>query len=658
MKQGNIMQRLVLLAAIPLIALIFSSGMMILDSVARYRNAAAADSILAVAVAAGNLIHPMQVERGMTAGFIQSKGQKFSDTLPVARSNTDKQLLVCKSQLAGIDAEAMPGLKKTIAEAQLDGLNEIRAQATQFSIPVAESTAFFTKNISNLLNLMSAAAEYNQDPAIGKKLLTYLAFLKAKENAGQERALSVAVYVANQAEPAQFQAILSRIHKQEAYLDTFMKSANLQEQAALKAVLDNEAGREVQHMRNILVEHALQGGFNIDPATWFKVSTDKINGLHEVEQLLANNIKADVLRQLAASRMQLWTQFILALLAIVTAILVSIWVARSISRPLKTVVEALEYAVVHQDFTRSMPVDGLQETARVGQAFNALLGKFRDIIARTNISSAGIAESSSILAASSLQLSKSSTVQSEAAASVAAAVEQISASVGETAANARSAAGEVEKSGTDTSEVLEMMAAAVKNVNAIAALIHASDASVTELDDRSRKIGGIIQVIKDVADQTNLLALNAAIEAARAGEQGRGFAVVADEVRKLAERTAAATSEIATLIGDIQKHIQVTVNGMQQADTQISESLVLVDRTEVALHRISDETRMVAGNVQCISDAIREQDDAIRQVVINVEKIAQMAQQNSAATASSKDTAFQLDKLSVELKDSVARFKV
>ena len=118
---------------------------------------------------------------------------------------------------------------------------------------------------------------------------------------------------------------------------------------------------------------------------------------------------------------------------------------------------------------------------------------------------------------------------------------------------------------------------------------------------------------------------------------------MADEVRKLAERTSKATTEIASLIGDIQNHIGETVTGMQQANTQVAESLELVGRTESALHRIGDDSREVAGNVQSIVDAVREQDAAIQQVAANVEKIAQMAEENSAAAASNSDTAIQLD---------------
>jgi methyl-accepting chemotaxis protein len=654
------MQRLTLLTAVPVIALILSSGMLIWDSFGRYQSANQARSIMEVAVAAGDLIHPIQIERGMTAGFIQSNGQKFSDTLPGVRAKTDEKLASYKRFIDGIDTASMPGLKKAVEEAQhkLEGLSRTRDQANQYTIPASEASAFFTGAIANLLEVMSTAAAYNSDPDIARKLLTYHNFSNAKENAGQERALSVPVFVANKVEPAQFRTILAKVHKQDAYMDSFMDSASDQEKAALRDVLDGEAAQDVQRMRNVMAERSIQGGFDVDSAVWLKRITDKINGLYEVEQLLTKNINADVNRQLSASRTLLLTQLILAVLAIVVAVAVSVWVARSVNRPLQAVVDAAEYAVAHDDFTRSIPEEGTQETARVGQAINHLMAKFREIIAHATRSSEGIAGASGVLAASSEQVSKSSSAQADAASSVAAAVEEISVSVSETSGNALAAAEIVGKSRARTEEVLAIMAGTVKNVNGIAALIRESDANVAQLDESSKKIGGIIQVIKEVADQTNLLALNAAIEAARAGEQGRGFAVVADEVRKLAERTSKATGEIATLIGDIQSHIGGTVTGMQQANTQVTESLELVGRTEVALHRIGDDAREVAGNVQSIADAIREQDAAIHQVATNIEKIAQMAEENSSATASSSDTASQLDRLSGELKDSVARFKV
>ncbi len=660
MKRTTLVQRLTLLTAVPVIALVLSSGILIWESFNRYQSAIQAHSIMEVAVAAGDLIHPIQIERGASAGFVQSKGQKFADILPDIRAKTDAKLTGYKKILEGISTDSMPGLRMAVEDARrgLDELSRTREQANQFSISAGEVSAFFTVTIGKLLEVMSTAAKYNSDPAIAKRILTYHAFENAKENAGQERALSMPVFVTGKVEPAQYRAILSKIYKQEAYISAFLGSAAEQEAAALKVVLNGDAAQEVQRMRNVMAERATQGGFDVDATVWFKRITDKINGLYEVEQLITKNINSDVNHLLAASRTHLISQLILALLAIAFSIAISVWVARSVNRPLKAVVEAAEYAVMHDDFTRTAPEDGTQETARVGQAINRLMEKFRSIILDATRSSGSIADASNALATSSRQVNKSSSAQADAAATVAAAVEEVSVSISETATNASSAGEIVEKSRAGTEKALTVMTETVQNVNGIAALIRESGVNVERLDERSKKIGGIIQVIRDVADQTNLLALNAAIEAARAGEQGRGFAVVADEVRKLAERTSKATTEIATLIGDIQNHIGETVSGMQQANTQVAESLVLVGKSEAALHRIGDDSREVASNVESIIDAIREQDSAIHQVAANIEKIAQMAEENSTAAASSNDTAEQLDKLSGALKDSVIRFKV
>ncbi len=660
MQRSTIMQRLVLLTAIPVTALILFSGVLIWESYGRYQSAVQAKGIMEIAVATGDLIHPMQIERGTSAGFIQSKGQKFADTLPGIRAKTDEKLATYKHLLAGIDTRSMPAMKAAVeeAEAKLAGLAGTRQQADRFSIAAGESSAYFSATIAKLLGVVNTSTKYNSDATIGKKLLTYLVFLNAKENAGQERALSMPVFVANKVETAQLFAILAKIHKQEAYLNLFLDSATEQEQAALRTVLGGEAAREVQRMRGIMAERSAQGGFDVDSTVWFKRSTDRINGLYEVEQLVARNINSDAETLLANNRTLLLEELALALLAVAIAVAVSAWVARGLNRSLKAVVDAAEHAVAYDDFTRAVPEEGTHETARVGQAINRLMEKFRAIISEATHSSQGIADASGALSISSNQVNQSSLAQSDAASTVAAAVEEVSVSIGETAANARSAGEIVEQARAGAEMALTVMSETVKNVNGIAALIRASDANVGQLDERSKQIGGIIQVIREVADQTNLLALNAAIEAARAGEQGRGFAVVADEVRKLAERTSKATAEIATLIGDVQNHIGETVTGMHRANTQVAQSLDLVGKTEVALRRIGDDSREAASNVQSIIDAIREQDTAVQQVAANIENIAQMAEENSAAAASNSATVTQLNNLSGALRESVARFKV
>jgi methyl-accepting chemotaxis protein len=181
---------------------------------------------------------------------------------------------------------------------------------------------------------------------------------------------------------------------------------------------------------------------------------------------------------------------------------------------------------------------------------------------------------------------------------------------------------------------------------------------VVSMGENSDEIGNIVSVIREIADQTNLLALNAAIEAARAGEQGRGFAVVADEVRKLAERTTGATVQIGGMIEGILQQIEGAVHGMQEGRAQAEQGVILASRAGEALSSIRDGSHQTMGRVRAIADATATQTAASRQAVTSMEEIARRAAENNAASDEAAAVAGHLEALASNLRASVQRFRI
>jgi methyl-accepting chemotaxis protein len=195
-------------------------------------------------------------------------------------------------------------------------------------------------------------------------------------------------------------------------------------------------------------------------------------------------------------------------------------------------------------------------------------------------------------------------------------------------------------------------------MNKIAEVVKRSASTVQKLGQSSEQIGEIIQVIDDIADQTNLLALNAAIEAARAGEQGRGFAVVADEVRKLAERTTKATKEIAAMIKEIQRDTIGAVSSMEEGTSEVEKGKHLADKAGQSLEQIIEGAGKVADIVSQVAAASEQQSSASEQISKNIEAISSVTQQSAAGVQQIARAAEDLNRLTNNLESLVSKFKI
>jgi methyl-accepting chemotaxis protein len=356
----------------------------------------------------------------------------------------------------------------------------------------------------------------------------------------------------------------------------------------------------------------------------------------------------------AASSSTLRRIGIIAVVAALVLLGVALLIIRSIVQPLAGV-QAATRQVAAGDLSRSIEVAGPTELAEVLASCNDMQKGLCQIITAIQGNAESVAAMSQQLSATTSQLSTSSGTQADAAASMAASVEQMSVSISLISDQAADLRNSATRSGNAGRAIIGRM---IDSGRSTSAAVDQVAGQIEQLGKYSEQISSIIRVIREVAEQTNLLALNAAIEAARAGEQGRGFAVVADEVRKLAERTGNSTREIGAMIGQVQSVSREAVTGMGEVAAQIGGFEQLSREAGGAIDSIDAHSQQVVTVVEDITRALKEQSIASSDVAARVEQIAQTSEENGAAVKETAAAASRLEAVAEQLKGATQRFRL
>ena len=350
---------------------------------------------------------------------------------------------------------------------------------------------------------------------------------------------------------------------------------------------------------------------------------------------------------------------LIQLLLLVAGLWIMIWTVRQvIIRRIVDMRHTMEAMTRDEDLSRSVEVKAVDEIGAMGHAFNQMIGKFRQSLGAVAGVTSQLGEVSGRVSQVSEKTLGAVNEQRSETDMVASAMNEMSATVQEVASNATQTAAASRSAEDESRNGVQVADEALKGIEALIREIEKAAGVIRQVESHSDNIGAVVGVIKGIAEQTNLLALNAAIEAARAGEAGRGFAVVADEVRTLASRTQKSTEEIQTMIERLQEGVDDAVDAMEGAQDKARSGAEQVSRAAESLGRIASEVTTINDMNAQVATAAEEQSAVAEEINRNIISISRSADATSHEASQSAQISDELVRLATELNRLVARFKL
>ncbi len=655
----SVRYKLLILVAVPLLLVVFLESGLQIRALSNINGLTSVQTLVEVSSVNSLLAHELQKERGMSAGFLGSKGQSFGDKLPGQRQLTNGRIKEWQALLASHPAlQNYPELYRALQDVQqkVAAINALRERVDAQSVALPEVLAFYTGTIDRLLVVPALATAYTSDGQIVRALQAYYSFLQGKERAGIERAVMSNVFGRDSFTEALFTRFVRLVSEQDAHLQSFERFADSSAVKAYQAFRSSQAEIDVQSMRDVALSR--NEGFNVESAYWFERATARINGLKELENGLEANLISLTAAKLEETQLEAWSTGLFSLLAVALTLLLVWLLSSAMYRQIIALQQGLHLAGRNLQLNHRFSVlqnDELGDAARAG---NEMLEQIESTVKT-------ILDISAQLTLISMQnhmtiklSSKGMNLQQEETGKVVTAMSQqeiatqeISASMQQVAENTESANEVAASSGRSVEQSVSVILQLDDKMKQVSDVIR-------DLHSSSDAIGGVLSVIKNIAEQTNLLALNAAIEAARAGEQGRGFAVVADEVRTLAQRTQESTAEIESIVSRFQSESKRAFEAVESSQSTVKETVNLSSGLTEELHKIESAVSLIRDMTDQVAAAAEEHVSTNREMSGSMRSIYKIADHTVATSSFMSKTAQEQSELANKLRDISARFVI